>query len=74
MAVFVLSWFSGITVFDSISHYLPRSIRFLQYGTFGIEKTYYDFMQYLHQTVVAVQLLFLRSDVLVNPTSFLAAA
>ena len=30
-------------------------------------------MQYLHQTVVAVQLLFLRSDVLVNPTSFLAA-
>ena len=74
LAVFVLSWFSGITVFDSISHYLPRSIRFLQYGTFGIEKTYYDFMQYLHQTVVAVQLLFLRSDVLVNPTSFLAAS
>jgi len=74
LAVFVLSWFSGITVFDTISHYLPRSIRFLQYGTFGIEKTYYDFMQYLHQTVVAVQLLFLRSDVLVNPTSFLAVS
>jgi 4-amino-4-deoxy-L-arabinose transferase-like glycosyltransferase len=73
LTVFILSWFSGITVFDSISHYLPRSIRFLQYGTFGIEATYYDFMQYLHQTVVAVQLLFLRSDVLVNPTSFLAA-
>ncbi len=68
VTVFVLSWFSGITVFDSISHYLPRSIRFLQYGTFGIEATYYDFMQYLHQTVVAVQLLFLRSDVLVNLT------
>ncbi len=74
LTVFILSWFSGITVFDSISHYLPRSIRFLQYGTFGIEATYYDFMQYLHQTVVAVQLLFLRSDVLVNPMSFLAAS
>jgi len=74
LAVFVLSWFSGINIFDSISHYLPRSVRFLQYGTFGIFATYYDFMQYLHQTVVAVQLLFLRSDILVNPTSFLAAA
>ena len=74
LTVFILSWFSGITVFDSISHYLPRSIRFLQYGTFGIEETYYDFMQYLHQTVVAVQLLFLRSDILVNPTSFVAAS
>jgi Dolichyl-phosphate-mannose-protein mannosyltransferase len=73
LTVFILSWFSGITVFDTISHYLPRSIRFLQYGTFGVEATYYDFMQYLHQTVVAVQLLFFRSDVLVNPTSFFAA-
>jgi hypothetical protein len=74
LTVFLLSWFSGITVFDTISHYLPRSIRFLQYGTFGIEATYYDFMQYLHQTVVAVQILFLRSDVLINPTSFASAA
>jgi hypothetical protein len=73
LTVFILSWFSGINIFDSISHYLPRSVRFLQYGTFGIVATYYDFMQYLHQTVVAVQLLFLRSDVLVNPTSFVAA-
>jgi hypothetical protein len=72
--VFLLSWFSGITVGDTITHYLPRSIRFLQYGTFGIFATYYDFMQYLHQTVVAVQLLFLRSDVLLNPTSFLAVS
>jgi hypothetical protein len=72
--VFLLSWFSGITVGDSITHYLPRSIRFLQNGTFGVFATYYDFMQYLHQTVVAVQLLFLRSDVLVNPTSFVAAS
>ncbi|MGE3907891.1 MAG: ArnT family glycosyltransferase [Chloroflexota bacterium] len=70
---FVLSWFAGINVGDSLTHYLPRSVRFLQYGTFGIEKTYYDFMQYLHQTFVAVQFLFLRTDVLVNPTSFVAA-
>ena len=71
---FVLSWFAGINVGDSITHYLPRSVRFLQFGTFGIQETYYDFMQYFHQTVVAVQLLFLRSDVLVNPFSFLAAS
>ena len=73
-AEFVLSWFAGINVGDSITHYLPRSVRFLQFGTFGIQATYYDFMQYFHQTVVAVQLLFLRSDVLVNPFSFLAAS
>ena len=71
---FVLSWFSGINVGDSLTHYLPRSVRFLQFGTFGIEATYYDFMQYFHQTVVAVQLLFLRTDVLVNPFSFMAAS
>jgi hypothetical protein len=74
VTVFVLSWFAGINVFDSISHYLPRSVRFLQNGTFGAYAAYYDFMQYLHQTVVAVQLLFLRSDVLVNPTSFVAVS
>jgi hypothetical protein len=72
--VFLLSWFAGIVVGDSITHYLPRSIRFLQNGTFGIFQTYYDFMQYLHQTVVAVQFLFLRSDVLVNPTSFVSVS
>ena len=73
-AEFVLSWFAGINVGDSLTHYIPRSVRFLQYGTFGIHATHYDFMQYFHQTVVAVQLLFLRSDVLVNPFSFLAAS
>src|SRR4051794_27897280 len=28
--VFLLSWFAGITVGDTITHYLPRSIRFAQ--------------------------------------------
>ena len=49
-AAFVLTWFAGINVGDSITHYMPRSVRFPQYGTFGIDLTYYDFMQYFHQT------------------------
>ena len=73
-AAFVLTWFAGINVGDSLTHYLPRSVRFLQYGTFGIDLTYYDFMQYLHQLVVALQLLLLRSDVLVDVTSFVAVS
>jgi 4-amino-4-deoxy-L-arabinose transferase-like glycosyltransferase len=73
-AAFVLTWFAGINVGDSLTHYLPRSVRFLQNGTFGIDQSYYDFMQYLHQLVVAVQLLFLKSDVLVNVTSFVAVS
>ncbi|MCC7371783.1 MAG: glycosyltransferase family 39 protein [Chloroflexi bacterium] len=72
---FVLSFFAGINVGDSLTHYMPRSVRFVQYGTFGLnDANYYEFMQYFHQTVVAVQLLFLRTDVLVNPFSFLAAS
>jgi hypothetical protein len=72
---FILSWFAGINVGDSLTHYMPRSVRFVQYGTFGLnDVNYNEFMQYFHQTVVALQLLFLRTDVLVNPFSFLAAS
>jgi 4-amino-4-deoxy-L-arabinose transferase-like glycosyltransferase len=70
LAAFILTWFAGINVGDSLTHYMPRSVRFVQYGTFGIDLTYYDFMPYLHQLVVAIGLLFLHSDVLVNVGSF----
>ena len=43
------------------------------HGTFAIYDTNYDFMPAFHQTLVAVQLLFLRSDILVVPMSFLSA-
>jgi hypothetical protein len=69
-AAFVLTWFAGINVGDSLTHYMPRSVRFAQYGTFGIDLTYYDFMQYFHQLLVTVELVFLHSDVLVNVGSF----
>ena len=71
-SAFILTWFAGINVGDSLTHYLPRSVRFAQYGTFGIDLTYYDFMQYFHQALVAVELVFLHSDVLVNVGSFAA--
>src|SRR5205085_1065958 len=34
-AAFILTWFAGINVGDSLTHYMPRSVRFVQYGTFG---------------------------------------
>jgi len=72
-AVFFLTWFTGINVGDSVAAYLPRSVRYLQNGTFAIYDTNYDFMPAFHQTLVAIQLLFLRSDILVVPMSFLSA-
>lgn len=69
----VLSFFTGINVTDSVVAYLPRSVRYLQDGSFTFYETHYDAWPAFHQTLVAIQLLFLRSDVLVVPTSFLAA-
>jgi hypothetical protein len=69
--VFLLTLSTGINITDSLEAYLPRSVRYLQNGTFSIYDTYYDFMPGFHQTLVAMQLLFLRADVLVVPMSFL---
>ena len=69
----VLTPFAGINVSDSVAAYLPRSVRYLQDGTFAAYSTHYDYLQYLHQTLVAIQLLFLRTDALVVPTSFAIA-
>jgi hypothetical protein len=71
--VFLLTWYTGINVGDSVAAYLPRSVRYLQNGTFAIYDTNYNFMPAFHQTLVAIQLLFLRSDILVVPMSFLSA-
>ena len=42
--VFLLTWYTGINVGDSVAAYLPRSVRYLQNGTFAIYDTNYDFM------------------------------
>ena len=42
-AVFFLTWFTG-NVGDSLAAYLPRSVRYLQNGTFAIYDTNYNFM------------------------------
>jgi 4-amino-4-deoxy-L-arabinose transferase-like glycosyltransferase len=69
LVVLFFTAFAGINVYDSISTYLPRSVRYLQNGTFNVYGTQFDYFPYLHQVVVAFQLVFLRSDVLVNLTS-----
>ena len=70
-AVFVLTWSTGINVGDSLASYMPRSVRFLQNGTFAVYDTHYDYLPGFHQTLVAMQLLFLKADILVVPMSFL---
>jgi hypothetical protein len=70
-AVFFLTFFTGINVSDSVVAYLPRSVRYLQNGTFAVYDTHYDYLPGFHQTLVAMQLLFLHSDILVVPMSFL---
>ena len=73
VALAVLTPFAGINVSDSVAVYLPRSVRYLQNGSFNVYATHHDYLQYLHQVLVAIQLLFLRSDALVVPTSFATA-
>ena len=70
---FVLTWYTGINVYDTISTYLPQSARYLQAGSYVIEPNWLDYFPQLHQTLVAYQLVFLQADVLVNPLSFVTA-
>ena len=72
-AAFILTWFVGINVGDSVVAYMPRSILMAQEGTVAAGEPSVVFLQYLHEAVVAVQLVFLRSDVLVNVFSFVTA-
>lgn len=72
-AAFILTWFVGINISDSIATYMPRSLLMVQEGTVAASEPSVGFLQYLHQVVVAVQLLFVRSDVLVNVFSFATA-
>lgn len=72
LTAFTLTWFAGIMVDDTLTAYLPRSIRYLQNGTFNVYATLLDTTPYLHQALIAHQLVFLRSDALVNPLSFMA--
>ena len=71
---FVLTFFAGINIWDSLSAYLPRAVRMAQAGTVGAPMPYVGFLQYLPQVTAAIQFVFLRSDVLVNVFSFLAAS
>jgi len=71
---FVLTFFAGINIWDSLSAYLPRAARMAQAGTVGASMPYVGFLQYLPQVVSAIQFTFLRSDILVNVFSFVATA
>ncbi|MCC6175091.1 MAG: hypothetical protein IT305_07290 [Chloroflexi bacterium] len=66
LAALIATFFAGVNVWDSIAAYLPRSLLMLQAGTVAAGGPYVGYLQHLHQDVVALQLLFLRSDALVN--------
>src|SRR6476620_3174450 len=59
------TFFTGINVQDSIGSYLPRSVRYVQNGTMAIYDTHYDYLPAFHQILVSIQLLYLKSDILV---------
>lgn len=69
----VLVWFAGITNADSLLTYLSRAVRSLQLGTFAAYVGEFDYLQYLHTTVVAFPMLFLRTDVHANVLSMVSA-
>ena len=70
---FVLTFFAGANVWDSLAAYLPRAVRMAQAGTVGTPMPYVGFLQYLPQVGAAIQFVFLRSGVLVNAFSFVTA-
>ena len=70
---FILTFFAGINIWDSLAAYLPRAVRMAQAGTVGAAMPYVGFLQYLPQVGSAIQFVFLRSDVLVNVFSFVTA-
>ena len=69
----ILTFFAGINIWDSLAAYVPRSLLMLQEGTVAAGGPYVGYLQHLHQDVVALQFLFLRSEVLVDAFSCLVA-
>jgi len=73
MTLGILVWFTGITNADSLLTYFPRAVQYLDRGTFSVYTGQLDYLQYLHTTLVAFPMLFLRTDVHVNALSMLSA-
>jgi 4-amino-4-deoxy-L-arabinose transferase-like glycosyltransferase len=70
---FFLTWYAGISVYDTISTYLPQAARHVQNGSFTIERDSLDYQPQLYPVLLAYQLVFLKADALVNMVSVMAA-
>ena len=70
---FWLTTYAGVSVYDTISTYLPQAVRHIQNGSFTIERDSLDYQPQLYPVLLMYQLVFLKSDVLVNAVSVLAS-
>src|SRR5262249_52436215 len=69
-----LIWFAGEVVADNLVAYLPRAVSYVQHGTFSVNDTDRDYLQYFHSLLVGFPMVFLHTDVHVRVLSFVSAA